>query len=242
VVTRTGARAASRSGRLARERLRDDLERLCQDAAVSQRVLAEASGVPQPYLSRILAGTARPSLETYARLSAALGADLSAHIYPNTGPAIRDRLSVPILEHLLAVLHPRWRPSTEVRVTRPGRGWIDVVLHEERERIVVATEIQSTLNRIEQLVRWSAEKADSLPSWDRWPDLPDRPTISRLLIVRWTRSTRDVAREAARQLRVAYPAHPADALAALTGSTAWPGPALLWARANAGEITLLGDR
>jgi transcriptional regulator with XRE-family HTH domain len=242
VVTRTAARAASRNGRLARDRLRDDLERLCQDAGVSQHALAEASGVPQPYLSRILAGTTHPSLETYARLSSALGADLSAHIYPNSGPAIRDRHSVPILEHLLAVLHPRWQAFTEARVSRPGRGWIDVVLHEERERIVVATEIQSTLNRIEQLVRWSAEKAESLPSWERWPNQPDAPAISRLLIVRWTRTTRDAAREAARQLRIAYPAHPDDALAALTGSVAWPGPALVWARAEEGGIRLLGGR
>jgi len=218
------------------------MERLCEDAGLSQRALAAASGVPQSYLSNILAGRARPSLETYAQIAAALGADLSTRLYPNTGPAIRDRHSVPILEQLLASLHPRWRPCTEVRVTRPVRGWIDAVLEEERERVVVATEIQSTLHRIEQLIRWSSEKADSLPSWDRWPAEPIAPAISRLLIVRWTRSTRDAAREAARQLRIAYPAHPDDALAALAGLEPWPGPALIWARAIGGEIRFVGGR
>ncbi|HEU4671992.1 MAG TPA: helix-turn-helix transcriptional regulator, partial [Candidatus Limnocylindrales bacterium] len=93
---------AARSGRNVRERLRQDIENLCRDSAVSQRSLASASGVPQSFVSAILAGTARPSLETYARLAAALGADLNAHVYPNTGPAIRDRLSVPILESMLS--------------------------------------------------------------------------------------------------------------------------------------------
>lgn len=53
-------------------------------------------------------------METYARLAAALGADLSARLYPNTGPAIRDRHQAGIPEALLALLHPRWRPHTEV--------------------------------------------------------------------------------------------------------------------------------
>jgi len=230
VASRTNIRAASRSSRLIREKIREDLERLCRDAAVSQHVLADASGVPQPYVSRILAGTARRSLETYALLGTALGADLVARPYPNTRPAIRDRLSVPILEHLLAVLHPRWHAFTEVRVTRPGRGWIDAVLHEDREAIAIATEIDSTLKRIEQLVRWATEKADSLPSWEGWPGGERAPKVSRPLIVRWSRSTRAAAREAARQLRLADPAHPDDALAALTGSAPWPGAALVWAR------------
>jgi transcriptional regulator with XRE-family HTH domain len=234
--------AATRSGRQVRERLRQDLENLCRDGGVSQRALAAASGVPQSYVSEILAGAALPSLETYARLAAALGADLNAHVYPNTGPAIRDRLSVPILESVLGHLHARWQPFTEVRVTRPGRGWIDLVLHEARESIFVATEIQSRLNRIEQLIRWSAEKAESLPSWNGWPASSADPRLSTLLIVRWTRSTREAARAAARQLRLAYPAHPDDALAALSGTAPWPGSALIWARADGAGVRLLAGR
>jgi transcriptional regulator with XRE-family HTH domain len=234
--------AATRNARALRQRLREDLERLCQDAAVSQRALALASGVPQSYLSEILNGTARPTIETYALLSAALGADLNARIYPNTGPAIRDRLSVPILEALLADLHPRWRAFPEVRVIRPGRGWVDVALYEEREGLIVAGEIQSTMNRIEQLVRWSGEKADSLPSWDGWSRLAAEPSVSRLLIVRATRSNRRAAQEARRQLRLAYPAHPDDALEALTGTASWPGAALVWARTEGPRVRFFGGR
>ena len=35
-----------------------------------------------------------------------------------------------MLELLLAPLHPRWTPSTEVAVRQPSRGWIDLVLHD----------------------------------------------------------------------------------------------------------------
>ena len=175
-----------------------------------------------------MAGAARPSLETYARLTSALGADLVVHGYPNTGPAIRDRISAPMLEHLLATMHPRWERVLEARVTRPGRGWIDAVLHEPRERLVLASELQSELRRLEQLIRWHGLKADSLPSWDGWAHLGEEPAISRLLAVRRTRATRRIAAEFARQLRTAYPAHPDDAVAALTGTTPWPGEALAW--------------
>ena len=229
-VTRTrieieGRRSASRL----RAGLAEDLRRLCDDAGVSQAALSRAAGIPQPFISRIFAGTTRPTVETYVRLATALGADLNARLYPNTGPAIRDRHQAPIVEGILRALDRRWRPSTEVAVRRPARGWIDLVLHDPTERVLVATEIESDIRRIEQTIRWSGAKADALPSWDGWPSLAD-PTISRLLIVRWTRTTRQIARDFRRQLGVAYPAHPDDAIAALTGRSPWPGPALIWCR------------
>ncbi len=196
--------------------------------------------MPGSYLRRILAGIAKPSLETYAKLAVPLGADLAARLYPNTGPLIRDRHQAKIVEGLLSLLHPRWRPSTEVGVTRPARGWIDVVLHEERERRVVAVEIESDIRRIEQQVRWAQMKADSLPSWDGWP--VDGAEISRLLIVRRTRATRQIGLEFARQITIAYPAHPDDALASLTGLRPWPGPALIWAQVRSDRVRFLDGR
>jgi hypothetical protein len=142
---------------------------------------------------------------------------------------------------LLGQLHPRWRPATEVGVTRPARGWIDVVLREPREGLAVAVEIESDIRRIEQQVRWARMKAESLPSWDDWPS-NDEPRISQLLIVRRTRSTRQTATEFAKQLAVAYPAHPQDAVAALTGSAPWPGPALVWAQIEPAGVRFLPTR
>lgn len=236
------ARAAERAaGRLHRS-LADDLDRLRTDAGVSIRALARASGVDLAFLHRILTGTEHPSLETYARLAAPLGADLTARYYPNTGPVIRDRHQARMLETLLEPLHPRWHAFTELAVRRPSRGWIDAALHDPRANLLVASELQSELRRLEQIVRWSAEKAASLPSWDGWTHLGAEPQVSRLLVVRRTRATRGVAADFDRQLRVAYPAHPDDALAALTGTAPWPGPALVWAVIDGERTRFLGGR
>jgi hypothetical protein len=140
-----------------------------------------------------------------------LGADFSGRLYPSTGPAIHDRRQAPILECLLRECHPRRRPFTEIAVRHPSRGWIDAGFHEARERVMVATEIQRALHRLEQLIRWSATKAESLPSWDGWTHLGDAPGISRLLVVRRTRATRQIAAEFASQLSSAAERQPARA-------------------------------
>jgi transcriptional regulator with XRE-family HTH domain len=233
--------AAERAAAAMRHRLGEDLGRLCADAGVSGRGLAEATGLPRSFVWRILNGSARPSLETYALLAAALGADPVARLYPTVGPLIRDRHQAPVVEALVGLLHPRWMPCPEARVRRPASGWIDLALVERRARLVVATEVESEINRLEQQIRWSQEKAASLPSWDRWATLDD-PAISRLLVIRATRATRLVAADNAMQLQAAYPAHPADALVALTGDAPWPGPAILWARIDGGRVRFLDGR
>lgn len=220
-------RAVSRAATRARKTLVEDLVRALGDSGMRVSELARFSGVDDGYITRILRGAAEPSIDTWARLAAPLGLDLSMRLYPNTGPIVRDRFAAPMLELLLGDIHPRWARWTEVNVTRPSKGAIDLVLHEPRERVIVASELQGELRRLEQLVRWHAMKADALPSWDAWPHLGE-PAIGRLLVVRRTRATRAVATEFARQLRTAYPAHPDDALESLRGTTSWPGAAMLW--------------
>ncbi len=242
MVTPSRERPALRMAHATRGRLIEDLERLVADAGISHAALARAAGVSPSFLARIVAGTTWPSLETWARLGSTLGADLSCRLYPNTGPAIRDRHQGRIVEGLLGVVHRRWQRFGEIAVRRPARGWIDLVLYEPRDALVVATEVESALPRIEQLIRWSTEKAASLPSWERWPGLPEPPEVSRLLVVRRTRTTRDAAACAEQQLRLAYPSHPADALSALCGNARWPGPALIWARIERDAVRFMDGR
>ena len=217
----------------ARAALADDLRRLRADAGVSLTAAADAAGVDRSVVSRIEAGTLQPTLETYGRLAAALGADLAARVYPQTGPAIRDRHQVRMAELLLASLHPRWEVAPEVAVRRPVRGWIDLALHEPADHLIVAAELESELHRIEQLLRWSTEKAEALASssmWPSWTASGREPRVSRLLVLRWTRANRHAAAAARRLLREAYPADPRDALEALAAPAAWPGAAMVWAR------------
>jgi transcriptional regulator with XRE-family HTH domain len=228
VTTVIGKVAARRVARRALTAFGADVYRLRTDAGVPRNHLARVAGIDQSYLARIEKGTADPSSETRARIALALGADLSERLYPNTGPAIRDRYQAPIAEAILAITHPRWHRFAEVAVRQPSRGWIDLALHDPPQQVLVATEIQSDLRRLEQLIRWSTAKADSLPSWDGWTHLGS-VTVSRLLVVRDTRATRQAVDAFRRLLRTAYPGDGREALESLTGVVAWPGAALLWA-------------
>lgn len=227
--SRPPVRAARQAAARARTAAGNDVARLRSDAGITGRELARAAGVDHSYVARIETGTARPSIETYARLAAALGADLALRLYPNTGPAIRDRHQARIAEAVLAIAHPRWRAYAEVGVRHPSRGWIDLGLHDPRESIFVATEIQSELRRLEQLLRWSHEKVVALPSWEGWAHLGDPPRTSQLLVIRRTRASRAAGRDFRRLLAASYPAHPEEALESLTRTRPWPGSAVLWA-------------
>lgn len=219
--TKAQLRAAAAAAERVRANLRKDIATLCADAGISLAALAQASGVPYSFLWRFMAGTADASFDTLAKLAAPLGADLAARFYPNTGPTIRDRHQARILEALLSLLGGNWVRYAEASVWKPVRGAIDAVLHDRRAELLVATEIESDMRRIEQTIRWSKEKTDALPSWTGWAGVIGQggapPRVSQLLIVRRTRANERIAGEFARQLAVAYPAHPEDALAALRG-------------------------
>src|SRR5689334_4166884 len=111
-VARLEAAADSRALAI-RSSLAEDLRRLARDAGASERALAAATGLQRSYVHRVLAGEASPSTATYCRLAAVLGADLSVKLFPNTGAMVRDRFAAPMLEHLLAVRHPRWGSFTD---------------------------------------------------------------------------------------------------------------------------------
>ena len=201
-----------------------ELRRMREDAGRSQAAIARASGVSQAHLSTIEAGDAEPSLEVLIAVATALGADLSIRCFPGSGPRVRDHLQLAMSEALLAALHPRWRATPEVPVYRPIRGVIDLVLEDRRGPAVIATELQSQLRRIEQQVRWAAQKADALAA------LPEHAgcQVGRLLVLRNTAANREVVRAAAATMGAAYPARAADAVASLRGEVAWPGATLVW--------------
>jgi len=218
-----------------------EIDRLREDAGVAGAVLARTAGISPAHLNRVEAGRTTPSLPTLLAISDALGADLAVRLYPNTGPKIRDHHQAPILEALLRMLDARWRATPEVAVRAPVRGVIDAVLHDPGEPIVLATEIHSELRRLEQMLRWHAEKASTLGSSDLWPFLSadGQPPISRLLVLRSTRANRLLAATFEATLRAANPAPITAALDSLAGGGTWPGPALLWASVVGGTARIL---
>jgi transcriptional regulator with XRE-family HTH domain len=207
------------------------------DAAVTTSRLADTAGLDRSYVGRIEAGLAKPSLAALVALSIALGADLTVRFYPGSGPRLTDRHQARMIETLLRRLASGWTPHLEVAVSRPSRGVIDAVLERAAECLLVAAEAYSTVGRLEQQVRWSAEKAAAIGSSLLGP----RPewTVSRLLILRSTAANRDLARSFAATLNAAYPARTRDAVSALVGGATWPGDAIVWVRIDGEKVDLL---
>lgn len=244
----TTARKSPRtsSGRVCRDlrvSIGAEIRRLRLDAGLSLRRLADTAGIDHGHLSLIERGLREPSLAVLAATSYALGGTLNVRLYPGTGPRLRDPIQGRIVEALVRILDPRWIRSLEVPVHRPARGVIDLLAHDQTAGVVVATEVQSELRRLEQQVRWSNEKAESLPSADFWRFVDGTPRVDRLLVLRSTRTNRQLAERFAETLRVAYPASPNAACRALTSpDVPWPGSALPWAEVVGDNARILDRR
>jgi transcriptional regulator with XRE-family HTH domain len=232
---------ARRSGDL-RRAIGQEITRLATDAGVSLRAVSRESGVDSGHLTRIVRGDSEASLTTLVAIAQALGADLAVHVYPVVGSPIRDRHQAAISDALLGIVDPsRWIGTPEVLVRRPVRGWVDLALHDQRAVLLIATEIETLLRRLEQLLRWHQAKVDALPSSDLWRFVTaDGPvSTSPLLVIRSTAFNRRVAIEHERLLGASFPGSTEAARAALTGKDPWPGPAVLWADVRGGRATIL---
>ncbi len=222
-------------------RLGADVHRLRSEAGVTLAELSRAVGVDASHLGRIERGAAVPSVDLMLRIGVALGADLSVRFYPGSGPRLRDRFQAPMVESLIRALDPRWIARPEVPILSPARGVIDVVLEDRRGPVTVATESCSDITRLEQLVRWSNEKADGLARQrlEAAPGERDR-TVDRLLVVRSTARNREIARRYRATLASAYPARTHEVVRALTTpNAAWPGSGIVWMGLDAGAPNLL---
>ena len=226
--------------RRSRFRVGDEIRRLRLDAGVTLTELSLVTGLDRSHLRRIESGEAGASIEGLTAIGIALGAELSLRFFAGIGPRLVDRFQAPMIEGFLPRLASRWSPRLEVPVTTPTRGVVDAALVDRQARLVVASEFQSEFHRLEQEIRWSAEKSDGLGSRMSDEDGGAPWTASRLLVVRSTTATRSVARQFEATLRAAYPAKTRDVIAALTSAVApWPGPGIVWMSVEGGRGRLL---
>ncbi len=215
-----------------------DLLRIRTDSGATQRQVSSLAGIDRSHYSRIEAGMANASLETLIAVSTVLGADLSVRVYPGSGPRLTDRHQARMVETLLRSLSPDWRAHVEVPVFRPARGVIDLVLERPSVHLLVAAELYSELRRLEQQIRWSAEKAASLGSSDLHRHDPE-PVVSRLLVLRSTAATRQLARQFDATLHAAYPAPSSRVVRSLCDGAEWPGAGIVWVRIEGDRVELL---
>jgi len=216
----------------------EDIRRLRGEAGVSLADLASVVGVHRSHIGRIEASQVQPSIAVLTAIGVALGADLSVRFYAGSGPRLHDRFQSLMVEQVLRCLDPRWHTELERPVTQPSRGVIDMVLTDRASPVAVAVEVQSELRRLEQQIRWSAEKADGLLELLG----RDRPgvVVSKLLILRSTATTRELARRYSATLATAYPAKTETVVEALTqAGTPWPGPGIAWVRIDGEKTSLL---
>ncbi|MFP5341796.1 MAG: helix-turn-helix domain-containing protein [Candidatus Limnocylindria bacterium] len=226
--------------RLRRQRrsLGDDLARLRTEAGATRAAVAAAAGLDRTFYGRVEAALATPGLETLIAVAAALGAEVSVRIYAGSGPRLTDRHQARMVEALLGTLCSVWRPHLEVAVWRPVRGVVDMVLDRVDQPLLVVGEFESNLGRLEQQLRWSAEKAAAIGSSDVVRDGPV-PPVSRMLVVRSSAANREIVRRFERTVRASYPARTEDAVRSLRDGTPWPGDAIVWVRIDGDEVSLM---
>ena len=200
---------------------------------MSLRELSVLTEVDASHIARIEKGVVQGSLTTLTALATALGADMSVRFFAGTGPRIHDRLQAPMLESFVRSLAPCWLARLEVVVPAAKRGVADIVLADRTRPQLVVGEAQSQFRRIEQQLRWIAEKAKAFAESEA-----DR-NVSRLLIVKSTAATRQMARDYAATLSAAYPARTAEVVDSLTRGMPWPGDGMVWMRLERGIAELL---
>ena len=234
ITRRTLDRETSRRVRNATDRIGEDVRRLRLDAGVTLRQVAGVTGLDPSHIARIEKGLTHASLESLTAIGLALGADLSVRFYAGSGPRLHDRFQAPMVEALLRSLAPSWSARVEVPVPGARRGVADVVLDARAARLLVVGEAQSEFRRLEQQLRWIAEKATAFAEAG-----DDRLHVGRLLILRSTTATREIARRFDQTLTTAYPARTRDVIDALMRDATWPGNGIIWMRLEGGVAEIL---
>lgn len=235
--------AERRAGEIRRGVGRDFAETR-QDAGLPRAAVARAAGVSPSTVGRVEGATIEPDLETMVRMASVLGCDVSIRLFPKGAP-LRDRFQAPMLEALLAFVHPAWRRNVEVPVVGTVRGVVDCALGHPARPLLVAAEIHSEIRRAEETLRRSSEKADalgrsSLAATAAASFRVDAVETSRLLVLRSTVRTRAAVRDLRATFAAAHPARTIDALAALRDPLVpWPGPAIIWVYLHGRRATIM---
>jgi transcriptional regulator with XRE-family HTH domain len=220
-------------------RLGESIEHIRVGGGLSKADLARAASIHPTHLTRIERGDVIASVPVLTAIGVALGCDLGIRLFADVGPSIHDRHQAPMVEALLRILPSgRWRPRLEVAVTRPRRGVIDMTLEDRTAPLTIAVEFQSMIGRVEETLRWQAEKADGLAAAQG--QTGSTRQVDRLLVLRSTADMRELIDRFERTFATAYPARSADVVAALTTADApWPGSGIAWMRVEGGQALLL---
>jgi transcriptional regulator with XRE-family HTH domain len=189
---------------------------------VSQAALARAIGISRSVICRMEQGDPDVSPRIRARAAAALGANFRLAIYPDGVPLIHDAAHARLVEAVLPMCDPIWRPTIESPVPGPGRRSTDLRL--DRAADVVLIEIESHVQALEAIIREGAEKRAAVAATVGADRL-----VHVVLALPPTRHHRSLVRAHPGIVAVAFPSSSAAIVEALgDGSATWPGDGILW--------------
>jgi transcriptional regulator with XRE-family HTH domain len=164
-ATNEGDRALRRTGR----RFGEDFRELRLRFGVTQAAVARAIGVSRSVICHLEAGDEDVGTRIRARASAVLGATFKMALYADAEPMIRDAAHARLIETLLRLRHPGWHATIEAPVPNtlagPGQRSTDVRLDGARQ--IVLFEVESRIQRWEELARECHDKQAAFPAPDR---------------------------------------------------------------------------
>jgi transcriptional regulator with XRE-family HTH domain len=199
----------------------EELRSIRLRAGVSQAAVARAIGVSRSVICEIEAGNTSPSLVIRSRVAAALGAGIRLAIYGGDSPQIRDATQARLVEALLRIPGPAWKPTVEAAVPGPGRRSVDVRF--DRGRDVVLVEVESRLRAMEEIVRELHAKRAAVAA------ASGNKRVHVVLALPASRHHRAIVRALPGTIRAAFPVASATLRDALErGDGAWPGDGILW--------------
>ncbi|MGH2466074.1 MAG: helix-turn-helix transcriptional regulator [Candidatus Limnocylindrales bacterium] len=229
-VNRKALSEAERGLRHQSTRAADELRALRLRAGLSQAAVAREVGVARSVVTRLGAGDPGITLRTRFRIATVLGADLRLTAYAESGPLIRDTAQSAIVEHLLGVTDPLWRPRIEAPIPGPGRRSVDLLLQGPRD--VVLIEVETHVSSLEEIIRELHAKRQALIAAHRTPGTePEEPRVHVVLALPPTRHHRAIIAAHPRMIAAAFPVSSSSLEDALRRPTEpWPGDGILWVR------------
>jgi transcriptional regulator with XRE-family HTH domain len=217
-------------------RFGEEIREIRLRTGISQAALARAIGVSRSVICRMEQGDPNVSARIRARAVSALGGDFRIAVYPGGAPLIHDAAHAGIVEAVLSLCDPTWRPTVESPVPGPGRRSTDLRL--DRGHDVVLIEVETHVRALEAIIREGAEKRAAVAE-----TAIAGLRIHVVLALPPSRHHRTLVRAHPGIIAVVFPAdHEALARALTAPDVEWPGSGILWMARHGAHRTLAGRR
>ncbi len=203
-------------------RFGEEFRLLRRRAGVSQAAVTRGIGVDRSAICRLEAGDPTVSPAIRARAAAVLGADFRLGLYPAASPLIHDAAHARLVESLLQMRHPSWKPLVEARI--PGQGRRSSDLRLDRDVDIVLLEFETHVHVLEAIIREGHDKRDTVAAASG-----PGASVHAVLVLPPIKHHRDLVAAHPDTVRTAFPVPSRIIRRALQEPGGrWPGDGILW--------------